>query len=402
MFGPSFPYQLGLVSSPHGGFSMTSSDKFPYFGFDAYNGLRPANAVLQDNFRQQTTFEIKTSRRLWEGATLDLNWKSDMGYNRNQTVLTDSFGRPNFTNQIAIKNLNRSFMTFPSIFGLDLFGNTIEGVVGAYNKKKKVIEALPIDTISKNEMLQEALSESFFQELRTFKYIGGDAGRFLPSLNWTFRWEGIEKWNMFKKLLKRLTLEHNYQSTYQESIQITDLGKFIQNQTVQYGFQPLIGLTASFDEKKLDGALTATVRYSTQKSYMVNTTSRSVIAAQSTNDFTTQWTYTMRGFDFPLFGIKLKNDLELSFLGTYKSNQNTTYDILNPTSFQGGNKNDGWTLNGNTQIIIEPRARYTLSNIISAALFVRYEGTFTEGAAQPGYHTTQFGLDIRIAISGGR
>jgi len=98
----------------------------------------------------------------------------------------------------------------------------------------------------------------------------------------------------------------------------------------------------------------------------------------------------------------LKNDFELSFLGTYKDNQNTTYDILDPTSYEGGNTNNGWTLNGNTQIILEPRARYSLSNIVTASLFVRYEGTFTAGAAQPGYYTTQFGLDIRIAISGGR
>jgi cell surface protein SprA len=358
--------------------------------------------VLQDNFRQQTTFEIKTGRRLWEGATLDLSWKTDMGFNRNQTIITDSNGVPHYTNLIAIKNINRSFMTFPSIFGMDLFGNTIEGVVGSYNQKKKEIDALPIDTVTKNEMLQEALSEAFFEELRTFKYIKGDAGKFLPSMNWTFRWEGLEKWSLIKDYVKRLSFEHNYQSTYQESIQITDLGKFIQNQTVQYGFQPLIGFTATLDEKKFKGAVTATLRYSTTKSFMVNTTSRSVIASQSTNDLTSQITYTMRGFDFPLFGIKLKNDLELSFLGTYKANKNTTYDILKPKSFEGGNSNNGWTLNGNSQIIIEPRARYTLSNIISAALFVRYEGTFNEGAAQPGYHTTQFGLDIRIAISGGR
>lgn len=401
-FGPSFPYQLGLVTDPHGGFSVVPSNTFPYFGFQSYVGKRPPNAVLQDNYRQQSTFEIKTSRRLWEGATLDLTWKTDLGFNRNQTVITDSNGTPKFTNIIAVKNLNRSFLTFPSIFGLDLFGNTIESVVQAYNAKKAQIDALPIDTIKKNELQQEALSEAFFNQLKAFHYITGEAGKFLPSVNWAFRWEGLEKWGIWDDYLKRLSLEHNYQSNYQESIQITDIGKFIQNQMVQYGFQPLIGLTATFDEKKLKGAMTATLRWSTQKSFMVNTASRSVISSQSTNDITTQVSYTMRGFDFPILGIKLKNDFELSFLGTYKTNKNSTYDIMNKDSFAGGNSNNGWTLNGNTQIIIEPRARYSLSNIVTASFFVRYEGTFTEGAAQPGYNTTQVGLDIRIAISGGR
>ncbi len=401
-YGPAFAYQLGLIENPHGSFNIIKSDKFPYFGFETSKGIRPPNGVLQDNFRQQTTFEIKTSRKLWEGATLDLIWKTDLGYNRNQTILTDSVGRQTPTNIIAVRNLNRSFLTFPSIFGLNLFGNTIEDVVNDFNAKKANIDNLPVDTMTKNSLIQDALSKSFFENLRAFRYIGGEAGKFLPSINWSFRWEGLEKWGIWKDYLKRLSMDHNYQSTYQETIQTTDLGSFIQNQMVQYGFQPLIGLTASFDEKKFKGALTTTVRFSTQKSFMINTAARSVISSQTSNDFTTQVSYTMRGVDFPFLGLKLKNDFELSFLGTYKDNQNTTYDILDPTSYQGGNTNNGWTLNGNTQIIIEPRARYSLSNIVTASLFIRYEGTFTAGAAQPGYYTTQFGLDIRIAISGGR
>ncbi|MCK5740827.1 MAG: hypothetical protein KAH48_01305, partial [Chlorobi bacterium] len=35
IYGPSMPYQLGLVASPHGGFNMVSSDRFPFFGFDS-------------------------------------------------------------------------------------------------------------------------------------------------------------------------------------------------------------------------------------------------------------------------------------------------------------------------------------------------------------------------------
>ncbi|MFN3306867.1 MAG: hypothetical protein ACK42Z_06740, partial [Candidatus Kapaibacteriota bacterium] len=60
------------------------------------------------------------------------------------------------------------------------------------------------------------------------------------------------------------------------------------------------------------------------------------------------------------------------------------------------------TLDGNTQIIIEPRARYSLSQRLSASFFMRYEGTFTEGASSPGFSNFQVGLDIRLSISGGR
>jgi hypothetical protein len=104
----------------------------------------------------------------------------------------------------------------------------------------------------------------------------------------------------------------------------------------------------------------------------------------------------------PFFGFNLKNDLELSFLFTYKKNNTGTFDVLDPKSYSGDNTAGGRTLTGNTQIIVEPRARYQISQIITASLFFRYEGTFNEGAANPGYHNTQIGLDIMINISGGR
>ena len=400
-FGPSVPYQLGLVSNPHGGFKMASSSNFPYFSFQAFDGHRPPNSVLQDNFKQQSVFEIKTSRILWPGATLDINFKTDLGYNKNQTIISDSLGNPHYTNIIALKTINRTYLTFPTVFGLNPFGNTIENVVKKYNTEKAKIEQMNLDTNNKNALLQDALSAAFYDQLRTLKFIGGEAGKFMPDINWTFRWEGLEKWGLWNDYLKRLSFEHSYQSSYQEQIQMTDIGKFILGQSVQYAFSPLLGLTAAFDEKKVGGNLTASLRWSTQKSYMVNAASRSMIASQSTNDITGQASYVMRGFDFPLLGIKLKNDFELSFLATFKTNNNTAYNILDSTSYQG-NSNNGWTVNGTKQIIVEPRARYSLSNIVTASLFLRYEGTFTAGAAQPGFHTFQFGLDIRIGISGGR
>ncbi len=71
---------------------------------------------------------------------------------------------------------------------------------------------------------------------------------------------------------------------------------------------------------------------------------------------------------------------------------------------EGTNNPDeqGNTLDGNTQIVIEPRVSYTLSRIVRASAFVRYKGTMTEGASNPGYSTFQVGLDIRISIAGGR
>ncbi len=400
-YGPSAAYQLGLVEHPHGGFKVKGKNTFPFFYFDTYAGKRPPNGVMQDNFNQNTTFDIKTSRPLWEGAVLDLTWKTTLGFNRNQTVETDANGNPTFTNIIAMESFNRTFFTFPTVFGFNPFNNTIDHVVELYNGRKGAILNSNLDTITKNKQLQRALAESFYEGLEAFSITPGRAGKFLPSFNWGIRWEGLEKWALWKSLIKRMTVDHAYMSTYQENVNITDRGRAIQNQVVQYGFSPLIGVNATFDDKKLDGTLTATLRWSTTTSYQLNTAARSVISNQNTNEITAQASYLMRGFEFPLFGIKLKNDLEYSFLFTYKANKTGTYDVLDKSSYQGQNK-DGRTLTGNTQIIIEPRARYSISNRLTASAFFRYEGTFNEGAAQPGYHTTQVGVDLKINIAGGR
>ncbi len=401
IYGPSFAYQLGLTSNPHGNFGFTPSNKFPFFSFETEPGLRPPNGVMQDNFNQKTSFEIRTTRPLWEKATLDLNWKTDLGYNRNQTVITDASGVPAFTNIIALESFNRTFISFPTILGLNVFNNSIEHVVELFEARQNEILTNPnLDTVQKNQRLQNALAESFYDGLEAFSFLSGSAGKFLPSINWGIRWEGLEEWAIFGGIAKKISIEHKYNSTYTENVQVTDNGRAVQNQNVQWGFQPMIGVTTSFDEDLLDGNLTATVRWSSTKSYQLNSAAKSTISSQATTELTGQASYTMKGFDFILLGLKLENDLEFSFLATYKDNSRKSFNIFDEESY--ANNSAGRTLDGNTQIIIEPRARYSMSNRVTASFFVRYEGTFTEGAAQPGFHTTQVGFDIRISVAGGR
>jgi cell surface protein SprA len=400
--GPSFAYQLGLISNPHGSFKMLKSDRFPYFGFEAKDGPRPANAVFQDNFNQNTNFDIKTSRKILENMSIDLNWKSTLGYNRNYTVDTDENGIPTYSNIMITENLNRTFITGPKLFGVHFFGNSIENVVNIFNEKRISIDNNPnMDTVTKNQALHAALAESFYEGLEAFSFTSGNIGKFLPSINWSFRWEGIEKWAIWNGLIKHMQIEHAYTSTYVENAQVTDIGRSLGTQTINSGFSPLFGVSASFDEKIFKGILKASVKWSQTTAYSATAASGAIISMQNTTDITATASYVMKGFEFPLFGISLKNDFEVSFLFTYKDNNTGTYDVLDRGSFTGENV-DGRTLTGNTQIIIEPRARYNISQIITASFFIRYEGTFNEGAAQPGYHTLQIGLDIMLNISGGR
>ncbi|MCX6155937.1 MAG: cell surface protein SprA [Candidatus Kapabacteria bacterium] len=403
VLGPSFAYQMGLVSNPHGGFRTLTTSKFPFVEFETYPGLRPKNAVLQDNFNQMLTFDIKTSRPLWEGATLDMTWKTSLGFNRNQTVTTDSLGRPTFSNIVKLQSLNRTYISFPSMFGINVFSNNIENVVSHYNQYAKDPNFVNKfkDTLSKNRALRDSLSKFFRNDMETFSIFKGELGRILPSINWAIHWEGLEKWSIFKGFAKKISFEHVYTSQYQENVLDNDKGRTIQTQQLQFGFNPLIGLVFGFDEKKLKGVLTASIKYSTTSSYGITIANNTSINKTNTHDFSAQASYIMHGFEFALLGIKLKNDLEYSFQSSVKVNKQTNYDITDSASYKGP-ANGGRTVNGNTQIMVEPRVRYSIDKRLTASAFFRYEGTINEGAANPGFSTTQFGVDIRISISGGR
>ena len=400
--GPSFAYQLGFIGSPHGSWHTVKSNKFPYFGFDTDVGLRPPNAVFQDNYNQSNNFEIRTARALWTGATLDLNWKTTLAFNKNQTVDTDEFGNPTFSNIIAQDNLNRTFITPPTLFGQHVFGNSIDKVVTIFNEKRAVIDNADMDSLSKNEAMRQALSEAFYEGLEAFSISTGKAAKILPSVNWGIRWEGIEKWKIWNDAVRRMTVEHIYTSTYTEIAQITDMGRIVQTQSLNYGFSPLFGVTASFDEKLLKGVLTSSIKWSETSTYSATAASGAIISLQRTTDITAMASYVMKGVSFPFLGFNLKNDFELSFLFTFKKNKTGTFDVLDERSFSGSNAVEGRTLTGNTQIIVEPRARYNINQMFTASFFIRYEGTFNEGASNPGFHTTQVALDIMMNISGGR
>ena len=395
--GPSFAYQMGFIGNPHGSWRMNK------FGdFETESGLRPPNSVFQDNFNQVNNLEIKTNRQLWAGATIDLNWKMALQYNKNMTIDTDEDSIMTYSNVLTQDNLNRTFLSVPNFFGLNLFGNPIEKIVNIFEQKRAVLEAQGLDELTLNEKVHLALSEAFYEGLEAFSITKGRLAKNLPAVNWTFKWEGLEKLPLWSDYVKRMIIDHTYTSTYIEVGQTTDLGRVVQTQSMQSGFSPLFGISASFDEKIMKGILTASIKWSETSNYSATTASGAIISLQRTTDITANASYVMKQFSIPFLGFNLKNDFEIAFLFTFKKNNTGTFDVLDTKSYSGNNATGGRTLTGNKQIILEPSARYVISQMFTARLFFRYEGTFNEGAANPGYHNTQIGLDISINISGGR
>ncbi len=399
--GPSAAYQLGLVRYPHGSFHFTSSNKFPYFGFEEDMGIRPPNAQLQDNFTQGNSLELRTTRPLWKGATLDLNWKTEFGANRNQLTTTDSLGQMSFSNVVITERYSRTFLTFPNFLFFAVFNNTPENVVNRYRASRNtVLNGRNEDSLSIPDKvrLQNVMTDAFIGGLQAFEFLPGVLQRFLPQVNWSLRWEGIEKYFFFGGIAQRVSLEHTYQTTYSENARIDDNGRTVDGQTVQMQFQPLIGVNMSFDEKKMKGTLTSNIRYNMRSNYALAAASRT-LSRENQHEFVLTAAYAVRGFSFPLLGIELKNDVEFSFNSTYRRSNRSTYSLSVPDS---SGAPTGSELDGQTTIMLEPRARYTVSNRLTATAFMKYTGNFTSGASNPGYSTTEVGVEVRLAISGGR
>jgi cell surface protein SprA len=398
--GPSGPFQLGLVRYPHSGIRLRSSSSFPYFGFDEVIGPRAPNAQLQDNYMQTNMLEMRTSRPLWKGATLDLTWRSEFGNNLNQLTSTDAQGVMSFNNVIKSERYSRTFLTFPNFLMFAVFNNTPENVVERYTANKDgILNGRNEDslTITDKIRLQNAMTDAFIGGLQGFEFLPGVLARFLPQVNWSLRWEGIEKL-VFGGAAQRIALEHTYQATYTESARTDDNGRIVDAQTVQMAFQPLIGLNMTFDEKKVKGTLTSTLRYNMRSNYALAAAART-LSQENQHEFQLNASYAMRGFSFPLLGLDLKNDVEFSFNSTYRRSNRATFSLskLDTTAAPGGSE-----LDGSTMIMIEPRARYSVNNRLTATAFVKYTGNFTTGAANPGFSTTEVGVEVRLAISGGR
>ena len=412
MWGPSLAYQLGLVANPHGGFRLTSSSAFPFFGFETFTGLRPGNGAFQDNFTQQNTLDFRTGRQIWEGATLDITWRSQFGFNRTQTATTTPEGVPTFTNVTIVEQLSRSIVSLP----LPFFTPSIENVAENYRVRREAINAIPtaqLDTARRNQALLTALSESFlegFETLRFLPFVSRNLSRVLPGMNWSFRWDGMEKLDWLNGIAQRISLEHRYTGQYQSNRRITDFGVVPETETIRAGFEPLIGLNMVFNESKIGGFLTANMRWNSSSNYVLNSSQRSTVARESSNDLSLNISFTKRGMKFEFLGMEQPNDLEIAVLGTYRRSQRATFDILQligdssavVPSAPGAPADQSRKIDGTTAIVFEPSARYTISNRVSARAFFRLEANFTEGAAQPGNRVTQVGLDIRITIAGGR
>jgi cell surface protein SprA len=392
--GPSWAYQMGLVREPHNTFSFDPRT----FTFSEIRGPRPLNAFMQDRYSQATTLDFRTQRELWQGAQLEINSNGKFEYLRTQTVVSDSgTGRPPSETNVKVIN--------STLYSTIAFG-TPKDVDSRYQQKK----AAAFD----GKALKNTVRERIERELTNEAFREGITGIAIP-LNWAFRWNGLEQFAPLKGILRSGSLEHKYVGSFRSTESITDAGKVVEQQSSNMSFEPLVGITAQFDDKFVEGIMSGSARYGTKTSHGMTSSAPTTISTEVSNDLSVQISYTRRGFELPKIGgldllkligidIKFTNDMEFAMQGTYRRTLRSVIDLAPSANISNAADalTNGRRVDGTTNILFEPSVRYTVSKQVTARLFFRYEAQLTEGAAAPGTSTTQFGLDLRLTLSGGR
>jgi cell surface protein SprA len=361
--GPSRAFMLGF-----------SSD----VGARAYD-KHSAGSNLSDNFSQRNSIDLKTSRPLWEGASLELKWRVGWQVSKSSTIVMDSLGQSSITNPSSTGSITRSFVSLPSIPLLSFIKGGIKRVNELFDPQKG------------------NLSEAFLNGFESIPLISKlpflqNFTKFVPRPNWSINWDGIEKYSLFKSWAKRVSLDHAYTSEYTEGWKIDPDGQQItQSQKVNYGFSPLVGINITFNSL-WNGDLTANIKYNTKTGYDLGVSTQNITESFS-KDIGVTASYSKRGFEIPLFGVSLKNDIEISFSYTTSTSTSVVYNMGDSFTEQGTPQD------GTTRTTLEPRIKYTISSKVTLSIFYKRSSTSPQGAARITPVTTnEAGLDVHISI----
>ncbi len=390
-YGPSRMYQLGLISDPHGRLTnFGARSKFPFFGWDVEPGIRAPLGVLKNTYRQTNRLSFKTTRALWEGARLDLNWNVGWTYNSDESFNTDAQGRMlRGTSGHVVStsgSVDRSFLTLPNFLFLSAFKSDLNEVA----KKYQEFRANKADSAD-----DEKLARAFEQGFESLPFFRKIFGQFAPRVNWSLRWDGLERLPLFAGFVTRLSLDHTYTSNYTRSYENRQGSgrEKTTGQRLTYGFAPLFGLNFTFKEL-LKGSMGANVRYNTNTTYDLATSSKNLVETLA-QEISVTASYSRRGFEIPFFGLALNNDLELNASYSLTKNSRKQFEIV---KLQPGA--EGTPLDGSTRTTLEPRIKYVLSQRVNASVYYRHTKITpdAQGSNIPGSTTNEAGLDIHISI----
>lgn len=336
-FGPSRMYQLGFNRDP-GPRTPLINNISDYYGL---------NNELQ--------FSTNIAPIFPDAVRMNVSFKTSWGISTSSLANTDYLGIVGKPISVT-SSKNKSISTF---FSGDVEKFTVEG-----------------DSIT-GGVFASAVKKSL-------------AGFAFP--NWTLTITGLEKFPLFAQFAQSVTFDNSFQSEYKEEISsdVAD-NTTITRQSVIQSFSPLIGLTFNF-KQLLGGNMSANFKFNKAVSYLINPQSN-LIQATNTNDWSINANFTKSGFEIPLFGLSLKNDI--AFALTVARTLNDPIDYVYPRGIR--DKRPGA---GSSQLTINPSVQYNLSSKVAMQLFYKYIKTEpTENTVTITPRTSnEGGLNIKITI----
>lgn len=339
-FGPGRLYQLGFSQSP---------------------GERAPNLTITDNKNLLNDLSFtSTINPISESIRMNLTFKKRWGFDNARTFITGEFGE--FVNQT---NKSTNMANSNSIF---FIGD---------------IESFRFEPTGNSTEDIRNFSDKFKNELSSF-----------PFPNWTMAISGVEKFPFFAQFASSVTIENAFTSEYTERISVDrfDL-ETPSTQTVRQSFSPLFGINITFKEA-FGGNLSAILRYNTTKENRLEP-STNLIRTTNNSDWSLNLNFSKAGFEIPLFGLSLKNDI--TFALTVSKNTNSPIDYR---FIPGRGQPEPLEGNGSSIMTINPSIQYSLSQRVQMQLFfknIKTEPTSGNASTVPNT-SNEGGLNIRIAI----
>lgn len=340
--GPSRFYQLGWVTDP---------------------GRRVPATQLTDNMNLNNTYSFNTFINPIFPNNLKINftYKAGVGKLNALTYLVDSLGN---LGSPVISSEGRT-VTRPSFFISSDITNKLARPDLASTQAKEI-------------------ADSFENNIVSF-----------PFPSWALTLNGIEKFEMFTNIAQSITLESGYSSEYRKIITYDGRApEYISAQAITSGFTPLIGVNINFKPIS-EGTFTASFKLSKTDNYNLEPLNAK-LTNTATNDIAINASYTKSGFNIPLFGLSLENNMTISFSYTRTKNDPVVYSY---DRLGGGIWNSN-SQNGSTSTTLNPSIQYNLSRSVTLQLFYKY--TKIEPTGNNLLITTrtsnEAGLNIRLQI----
>lgn len=341
-YGPTQWYQLGFKTDP---------------------GRRVAGLLVTDQYSQTNniTFSATLSPIIPDNIRMNLTFKKIFGFNNNNQYTSGEDG-------IAKLNPNSSSS---STNGYTIF------FIGDVKKFR-------FASSTNSEENIRSIASSFKDQISSF-----------PFPNWNLTISGLERFPLFQEFATSVTLENTFTSEYTEGMRTDFKGIVLTDrQVVTQAFNPLLGLNVTFKEA-FGGNLTANFRYNKSVSNTLSPSS-SLIQALNTSDWLINVNFTKSGFDIPLFGFSLKNDISFSLSVSKNSNEPVDYRFTNqseePEEIPG---------NGSSVTTINPSIQYSLSSKVQLQVFYKYVRTepLQQTLTTIPRTQNQGGLNIRVSIN---